>query len=63
MGQKIFLLIKSIMKQEISKKLNKIVITVCRSGSRSSIAKSQLSFKGIEVHNGGAWTRLNSLIK
>ena len=44
------------------KKLNKPIITVCRSGNRSSIAKSQLTSKGIEAYNGGAWIRLNKQI-
>jgi phage shock protein E len=40
------------------KKSGKPVITVCRSGNRSAIAKSILSSAGIEVYNGGAWTSL-----
>jgi rhodanese-related sulfurtransferase len=40
------------------KKLNKPVITVCHSGGRSSMAKSILKSAGIEVYNGGPWTRL-----
>ena len=40
------------------KKLNKPVITVCRSGARSSIAKNTLSSAGINVCNGGSWTNL-----
>jgi phage shock protein E len=44
------------------KKLNKPVITVCRSGSRSGMAKRILKSSGMEVYNGGAWTGLkNSL--
>ena len=50
------------LETENIKKLSKKVITVCRSGSRSSIAKSQLTSKGIEAYNGGAWTRLKSQI-
>ncbi len=42
------------------KKLNAPIITVCRSGNRSGMAKSLLSASGIEVYNGGAW---NSLVK
>ncbi len=38
------------------KQLNKPVITVCRSGARSGMAKSILSGAGIETYNGGAWT-------
>ena len=36
------------------KKLNKPVITVCRSGARSGKAKGILNSAGIEVYNGGA---------
>lgn len=41
------------------KKKNKPIITCCRSGARSGMAKSTLSVAGLEVYNGGAW---NSLI-
>lgn len=44
------------------KKLNKPVITVCRSGARSGMAKSILKSAGIEVYNGGPWTSLKSKI-
>jgi phage shock protein E len=37
------------------KKLNAPIITVCRSGSRSAIAKSLLQNAGIEAYNGGSW--------
>jgi rhodanese-related sulfurtransferase len=40
------------------KKLEKPVVTVCRSGARSGVARSILSAAGIEVYNGGAWTSL-----
>jgi phage shock protein E len=40
------------------KKSGKAVITVCRSGNRSAVAKSILSSAGIEVYNGGAWASL-----
>lgn len=40
------------------RKLNKPVITVCRSGSRSAMAKSILSGAGVEVYNGGSWLTL-----
>lgn len=43
---------------ESLKKLNKPVVTVCRSGNRSGVAKSILSAAGVEVYNGGAWTNL-----
>lgn len=42
------------------KRINKPVITVCRSGARSSMAKSVLKAAGIEVYNGGPWTSLKS---
>jgi rhodanese-related sulfurtransferase len=38
------------------------VITVCRSGSRSGMAKSILKSAGIEVYNGGPWNVLKSKI-
>lgn len=40
------------------KKTNKPVITVCRSGARSGIAKNILKSAGIEVYNGGPWNSL-----
>ena len=40
------------------KKLNKKVITVCRSGSRSVTAKDLLVAAGIDACNGGAWQNL-----
>ncbi|MEI2740286.1 MAG: rhodanese-like domain-containing protein [Chitinophagaceae bacterium] len=44
------------------KKLNKPVITVCRSGARSGMAKSILKSAGLEVYNGGPWTSLKNKI-
>lgn len=44
------------------KKLDKPVITVCRSGARSGMAKGILKSAGIEVYNGGPWTSLQSKI-
>ena len=44
------------------KKFNKPVITVCRSGARSSMAKGILKSAGIEVYNGGPWTSLKNKI-
>lgn len=46
------------LRKEVSslKKLNKPIVTVCRSGARSGMAKSILKADGIEVYNGGAWT-------
>jgi phage shock protein E len=40
------------------KKLQKPIITVCRSGTRSSMAKSIMVSNGLEVYNGGAWNSL-----
>ena len=44
------------------KKLNKPVITVCRSGARGGMAKGILKSAGLEVYNGGPWTSLKSKI-
>jgi phage shock protein E len=44
------------------KKMGKPVITVCRSGTRSGIAKGILKSAGVEVYNGGAWTSLKNKI-
>jgi rhodanese-related sulfurtransferase len=44
------------------KKINMPVITVCRSGARSGMAKNILKSAGIEVYNGGPWTSLKSKI-
>jgi phage shock protein E len=44
------------------KKMGKPVITVCRSGTRSGIAKGILKSADIEVYNGGAWTSLKNKI-
>jgi phage shock protein E len=38
------------------------VITVCRSGARSGMAKNILSGAGLEVYNGGPWNSLESKI-
>ncbi len=53
-----------VIKKEVAalKKLNKPIITVCRSGNRSGIAKSILTAAGIEVYNGGAWTSFKKQI-
>lgn len=40
------------------KKLNRPVITVCRSGARSGMARGVLQSAGIKVYNGGPWTSL-----
>ncbi len=44
------------------KKLNKPVITVCRSGARSGMAKGILKSAGIEAYNGGPWNSLKNKI-
>ena len=49
-------------KTEELKKKNKVIITCCRSGNRSGMAKSMLQSAGIECHNGGAWNMLNNQI-
>lgn len=53
------------IKNEINtlKKSGKPVITVCRSGNRSGIAKSILKSAGVEAYNGGAWTNLKKQIQ
>lgn len=48
------------MKAEMIRKWNKPVIMVCRSDSRSAIAKGVLQAAGIEVYNGGAWSNLKT---
>ena len=40
------------------KKMNKPVITCCKSGMRSGIAASLLASEGLEVYNGGSWNVL-----
>ena len=45
------------------KHFNKPVITVCRSGSRSGMAKRMLQNAGVEVYNGGPWNVLLSKIR
>jgi len=40
------------------RKKNKAVITCCRSGARSGMAKKILESAGIECYNGGAWDEL-----
>ena len=42
------------------KKLNKPIVTVCRSGSRSGMAKNMLAAAGLEVCNGGPWTNFKN---
>jgi len=45
------------------KKLGKPIITVCKSGARSGMAKGILAGAGIEVYNGGGWDSLAQKIK
>jgi rhodanese-related sulfurtransferase len=51
------------LKAEMIKKWGKPVITVCRSGSRSAIAKKQLSAAGVETYNGGSWSSVNKIAR
>lgn len=44
------------------KKMNKPVITVCRSGARSGMAIGILKNAGIEAYNGGPWNSLKNKI-
>jgi rhodanese-related sulfurtransferase len=44
------------------KSKGKPVITVCRSGSRSAMAKGILQSAGIETYNGGPWNSLKAKI-
>lgn len=48
---------------ESLKKKGKPVITVCRSGGRSSMAADILRQKGIQVANGGPWNSLEKAIR
>jgi phage shock protein E len=41
---------------------NKTIITCCRSGNRSGMAKAILSNAGIDCYNGGAWNVLQQQI-
>jgi rhodanese-related sulfurtransferase len=44
------------------KRKNKPIITCCRGGNRSGMAKGILISAGIECYNGGAWNELNHKI-
>lgn len=44
------------------KGINKTIITVCRSGSRSSTAKNMLVAAGVDAFNGGPWTNLKDAV-
>ncbi len=45
------------------KNMNKPIITVCKSGARSGMAKSILKSAGVEVYNGGPWNVLIGKIR
>ncbi len=45
------------------KKLNKPIITCCRSGARSGSAESILKQNGIDVINGGPWGNVANCMK
>ena len=45
------------------KSFNKPIITVCKSGARSGMAKSILKSAGVEVYNGGPWNVLIGKIR
>ena len=45
------------------RKKNQTIITCCRSGARSGMAKDILRNAGIDAHNGGPWNLLAAKIK
>ncbi len=45
------------------KKMNKPIVTCCMSGARSGQAASFLKRNGVEAHNGGGWSRLQSKLR
>lgn len=45
------------------KNMGKPIITVCKSGARSGMAKSILKGAGVEVYNGGPWNVLVEKIR
>ena len=45
------------------KNMNKLILTVCKSGARSGMAKSILKSAGVEVYNGGPWNVLVGKIR
>jgi len=51
------------LKIDLIRKWDKPVIVVCRSGSRSHMAKNLLRSAGIEAYNGGAWTSLRKIVE
>jgi phage shock protein E len=38
------------------------IITCCRSGARSGVAKATLAAAGLEVYNGGSWISLQKQV-
>ncbi len=44
------------------KKSNRPIITCCRSGARSGMARAALSAAGLQAYNGGAWDSLDKKI-
>lgn len=50
-------------KRAILKRLHKPIITCCKSGARSEMAKDILKQAGIVAYNGGAWNTLLENIK
>ncbi len=44
-------------------KKNRPVITCCRSGARSGMAKTLIASVGLEVYNGGSWDNLEKKIQ
>lgn len=44
------------------KKMNKTIILCCASGMRSGQAAGILKQAGVDAHNGGGWSSLNSKI-
>lgn len=40
------------------KKEGRVIITCCRSGARSAMARETLKSNGVEAYNGGAWDSL-----
>lgn len=47
-----------VQKADQFKKQDKVVITVCRHGIRSSMAVSLLKNAGVMAYNGGSWSSL-----
>lgn len=48
------------LKSDMIKKWNKPVVTVCRSGARSQVARNLLKTLEIETYNGGSWNGLKN---